>query len=157
MTGINASKIIQNLQFVNSFGLFIACIFSFWFFHFAIWVQCSRARIASSVPTHISTHEESERKEEKSRVSFGFSFLFLPTGSGAHRPGAPGGARGWRRSLLCLLNTDREMGPVIELCGPDIQLLPPLSRSDTDAIICLCGGREPSPRPFGDLKDFHLR
>src|SRR6516164_7967097 len=40
MTGINATKIIQNLEFVNSFGLSSLAFFLFWFFHFAIWVRC---------------------------------------------------------------------------------------------------------------------
>src|SRR5262249_1272847 len=39
-TGINARKIIQNLKFVNSFGLSSPAFFVFWFFHFAIWVRC---------------------------------------------------------------------------------------------------------------------
>src|SRR5262245_35528895 len=43
MTGINATKIIQNLEFVNSFWTVIARIFLFWFFHFAIWVRCKPA------------------------------------------------------------------------------------------------------------------
>ena len=34
MTGINATKIIRNLEFVNSFGLSSLAFFLFWFFHF---------------------------------------------------------------------------------------------------------------------------
>src|SRR6516162_2003468 len=40
MTGINASKIIQNLEILNSFCLSSLAFFLFWFFHFAIWVRC---------------------------------------------------------------------------------------------------------------------
>jgi hypothetical protein len=39
MTGINATKIIRNLEFVNSFGLSSLAFFLFWIFHFAIWVR----------------------------------------------------------------------------------------------------------------------
>ncbi len=39
MTGIKATKIIQNLQFVNSFGLSSLAFFLFWFFRFANWVR----------------------------------------------------------------------------------------------------------------------
>src|SRR5262249_28720554 len=34
VTGINATKIIRNLQFMNSFGLSSLAFFLFWFFHF---------------------------------------------------------------------------------------------------------------------------
>jgi len=40
MTGINSTKIIQNLEFVNSFGPSSLAFFLFWFFIFAIWVRC---------------------------------------------------------------------------------------------------------------------
>ena len=40
MTGVNASKIIQNLEILNSFCLSSLAFFLFWFFHFAIWVRC---------------------------------------------------------------------------------------------------------------------
>src|SRR5262249_25524998 len=48
------------------------------------------------------------------------------------------------------------MGPVIELWGPDFQLLAPFPRSHIDAVIDFCGGCEPAPGAFGDLEDRHL-
>src|SRR5215831_11289614 len=97
MTGINASKIIQNLEFVHSFGLSSLAFFLFWFFHFAIWVQCKpvgprRENGADGVGVFI--FEE-------------IIYVFSATGSGAH-PRPPLGGRGDGIGVACCFP---QMGP----------------------------------------------
>jgi hypothetical protein len=73
MTGINASKIIQNLQFVNSFAPH----------------HCSRAALLCA--RSVETIEKKRETEKFEKSDFGFFLFEIGSGANLHHPPVGGG------------------------------------------------------------------